>query len=605
MRRLIFFIFLISSVLHSNDIGLNLPNVFSTKLSKKLTDKDWYCWACCYLPFTPTPLIFNFENGKVNATINTKVNRYYHYFAINGEFSNGKFKGELVRKVGNYQEKNNILYSLMTEKVKLEGKLNRSTGILDIFAVGIKTLESKTKYNEKGKISPYGIWKIEQSLSIDLTNVIHFYLQLPINQTQSSQKFIPNTSSESQPIQPITIPKTNLSVNISANKETKEEVQEGYDQCKDLNQDQATKEYCANKAYNKKIDEENKRLDIEEEKQIEKDEKAKKEYQKKLDKYNEEERQINLKVIKENEIRRKQIAQDDIKRDKLFNNSIANDMQERKNKQAEKTKAQRKIYEAEMIIHQFVDDADDRKQYLDKIGSLSNKDTTLEDAIKIKNNARKKHYDSIQLVHKKELDLQLSKVKYWDTMSKRASFVRDTSITINKILALPVVAQASLGTIVSSTAVKAVTVTTTIPFVHGATTNAVDAYVKDGGTGVVVSLAKDALDQVTLKTGGSFIDKAYRTVKYNTTGVEIPSDIKAYDKNGHIVTKTKIGVSVYDKNKNDITFAVMKKSTQHNLWTTKANKDIKSGDINKEVSTMTDIWGIADAAVDMGLKLLK
>ncbi len=252
MYKIIFTIFLLFSVLQAEGIGLDLPKKFDVKLSKKLTDKDLYCVACCYLPFKTTPLIFNFDNGIVNATINTKVDGYYHYINISGNFSSGKFEGKYIRKQGNYYKKRS-LHSLMTEQAKLKGEYDKATGILDIYIIGVKTVLSKIKKKKNGKISAYGTWRIDYSSSVDFGTGggWNFYLQLPINQSQSSQTFIPDTPAESESTQeqpqPITIPKTDLSANVGISDEAIEpepKIIEAYDQCKDPNRDEAVEEYC-------------------------------------------------------------------------------------------------------------------------------------------------------------------------------------------------------------------------------------------------------------------------------------------------------------------------------------------------------------------------
>jgi len=98
--------------------------------------------------------------------------------------------------------------------------------------------------------------------------------------------------------QPITIPKTNLSANagVSANTQTQETVpQTTYDPCKDPNQDAAMKEYCANKAYNAKLDREEEADDKAREKAWEEEDKKEEAHQKMLDDWFEEDRQANIK----------------------------------------------------------------------------------------------------------------------------------------------------------------------------------------------------------------------------------------------------------------------------------------------------------------------
>ena len=341
------------------------------------------------------------------------------------------------------------------------------------------------------------------------------------------------------------------------------------------------KEYCANKAYNAKLDAD----EIVEDKKIEKALKAEDKYQNILDDWYEEDRQTNIKHIKGLDEQKRKSKEAEQKESRAFHDKLANDMKKRKEFQAEQQKNIK-------LINRFAtgdkwSDAYQDIKRVDKTGDI-------EKSKELYKEHRKTYYDTHQNKLIKESKSWNEQAKQFDKASKIAETIRDTSINVNKILALPAVATASLGVIVSAEAVSIVTVSTTIPLVHSATTNAIAAYQKDGVIGTIVSVAKDGADQLTNKVAGDFIDQIYRKAKYHTSGVDIPSNIQVYGENKQRVTRIKSGDRVYDKNGKDITYSTVSKATQFEHWTTRANKDAQTGNPNKVLGGMLDVWGVVN-----------
>lgn len=586
MRKTIFITLLLFSILQAEEVELNLPEKFDIL---NVVNKD----RSFAFHFKNNSFVFLDEIISCGRVHSSKIS-----MKGTGELQKNILEGKLL--ITTSMKTRGTLWYLLTMSSKINGKISKD-GILNIIGENSKIIECKRREWDATKFGNLNNCDSEY-LNSQKGNEKFKYdyaFQLPINQPQSTQKFISDTPAESEPIQeqpqPITTPKTNLSANTGASVKARElETVEESDPCKDPNQDQAMKEYCANKAYNKKLDEEEKAQDIIDENAWEEEDKADEQYQVMLDEWYEEERQSNIAVIKENEQKRREISIKDKQRDKAFNGSIAKDQTERKAKQARKTKAQRKIFDSKMIIHQFVNDPNERKLYLDKIDALSNKDTSLQDATKIYNAARKQHYESRQLAIEAERDLQKGKAKALKDSSDFAGNIRDTAVITNKILALPAVATASLGTIVGAEAISVATVPTTTLLAHSATTNAIGAAEKGGSMDMGVSLLKDAADEVTYKFGGEAIDKGYRIIKfYYGEGIEVPPKAKLYDKNHKLLKKVKKGDKVYNDKGDDITYITSTRLMRYKLFVAKAQEDISKGDANKKANAILDVWGLS------------
>ena len=210
----------------------------------------------------------------------------------------------------------------------------------------------------------------------------------------------------------------------------------------------------------------------------------------------------------------------------------------------------------------------------------------------------------------KESEVLNKRVEKFDKALKNAEFIRDTAVTVNKILALPVIAQAAVGAAVLGEVAGAEVVTTVIPFVHGATTNAVGAADKQGWDGAIESVIKDSVDQVTFKIGGGFVTKGASIARFNYgDGIDVPSKMKIYDENHKLLKKVKQGDKVYDGKGNNITYATTKKLMQYEFFINQAQNDLSTGDANKKANVVLDSWSLgtstAEKVWDIGKRFIK
>ncbi len=584
----------------SDAVELNLPDRFDVKVSKWwITENGVKINNTLINKITSTPIVFHFNKNKFHFKsgkilyLSDERQKDYSSISAKGKFINGKLTGKIISKNWNYSNGTLHFYDKYTSSLTATIKSDGTLYIIDTNTIAnecksrFQTDEGWGSFKDCSGELLSGMHKIETDFKT------HFILKLPINQSQSQQKFIDDPQqqieepTQEQP-QPITIPKTNLSVNVFANNEVVDESQKKeINPCTDIDfkNDPELKKYCANKAYNDQLDAD----EAIEDKKIDDELKA------------QEAEDIRIEALEKEEAKKRAIAQEaqrkqreawsdrQNQRDKIENQELANDMQKRKDKQEQKTKAQRKIYEAKMIVHQFVDKADDRKKYLDKIDELSNKDTNLEDAVKIKNDARKKHYDSSQLAHKKELEKQLKSAKYWDDMSKSTEFVRDSSLTINKVIAKfdP-----------TGTGDKIVN---TMEHIY----DGIEGYEKDGIDGTIVKL----VDKHTNDMGRFSKDRAQEYRDLHTKGLKLNKDEIYYDKDHNRLTTYKSGDRLYDKNDQEVTFSYMQRLRKTSISKldetynpqTKANKvintiveGVKEGDFNKVVGgglDASDLYG--------------
>ncbi|SFV51193.1 hypothetical protein MNB_SV-6-1464 [hydrothermal vent metagenome] len=261
----------------------------------------------------------------------------------------------------------------------------------------------------------------------------------------------------------------------------------------------------------------------------------------------------------------------DVYSDIEFNRAIHNEQQELRAKQ-------KIMRDTRFIINRFGDDPETKRATIKKIDELS-KNSSLERLKRIKSAVKKQYYDAwvaeqeSETIKQQEIDKELS------ISENRTILIRDTAATINKTLGL---AYGNVAGVVAT--------------VHGMTNNAVDAVYKDKEAGAVVSIIKDMVDSYTFKLGGELIDIPFRLYKYYHGGVDVPSGMRVYDKNGNLLTRVKSGDELYDIHKNRINYSFVRRLERYKLWTTKARDDVLHGDINKKANGFLD-------AIDNGKKL--
>ncbi|SFV51612.1 hypothetical protein MNB_SV-6-1259 [hydrothermal vent metagenome] len=342
-----------------------------------------------------------------------------------------------------------------------------------------------------------------------------------------------------------------------------------------------------------------------------------------------EDRQSNIAFIESQKEKMKKIREAWKKQDKAFNESIAKEQRERRafDKQEQEnlaliarsskdaktwqegyhrikrskelyganTKQAKKLNE-ELKAHIIIDNfggSESEKWFAHKKVTKLSESGDIERVKKVKNAIRKEFYDSRQIRLQGEAEFYNNVNKELKRNEDNLKTLRDTSVTTVKILALPSVATTMVGAATVEELAFKDLITTTIPFAHGAATNAIGEYNKNGWSGAVISLAKDSADQMTFKFGGGVVEKGVNIAKfYYGDGVEVPSNMKVYDKNHKLLKKVKRGVKVYDEKGNDITQATAEQLTRYKWFANQAKKDISTGDANKQTNAVLDSTGV-------------
>jgi len=364
----------------------------------------------------------------------------------------------------------------------------------------------------------------------------------------------------------------------------------------DFKNDPDWKQHCVNKRYNETLKKEEQEA---KDKRIQAEIKAEKEYQAKLAKYNEEERQINLKVIQENEKGNKRREAIEKQENQAFHDSIAKDMQERKEFQA---KQQRNL----KLINRFASgdewsDAYHNIKEIDKTGDMKKSE-------KLYSEHKKTYYNSWRERQMKESEVLNKRVEKFDKASNNAEFIRDTSLTINKVIAK--LDPTGIGD-------KIVEIQENIG-------NLIDAAEKGGVEGVIVKSTSIVTNKFTKDIGGDIIEKTHKQIKdYNENGIKLDKSDKIYDKDGNRLTRYKKGDRAYNKNKEEISFSTGRRALSNIFFdvadgknpikkTEDAIKNIKDGvaegDFNKAVNAgldLSDAKESIDGGTDKAVKKLE
>jgi hypothetical protein len=156
--------------------------------------------------------------------------------------------------------------------------------------------------------------------------------------------------------------------------------------------------------------------------------------------------------------------------------------------------------------------------------------------------------------------------------------VRDTSVTVNKVLAK--IVPGEIGD--------------DIVGIQETVINAIDNYAKGGMTQVIYGDIRDNIATDTTKFYTDYLDDTVRRERFHTTGIEIPDNIAAYDASGYRVKRFKAGDKLYDKAGHRIDRGLEKKLLRHRSWITQANKDLKEGDFNKKLNAVNDAYGAGE-----------
>jgi len=563
-------------------VALNLPERFEVK---------GIPWEDIYKnKSNSSEVVFHFENNKfwfsekrhglgVGERIYDKLGVWDQYFESKGEgiYRNGVLSGKVSFVYWIYS----VDFKLYTRETVvtylLKGKTSEA-GVLDIKLENGKIIKDSIRNwivnEDQSKVIRYTNRWIEVKPTNPGGEGHYIYLQLPLNQPQSIQTVIKEPKPEKTPMpqedtvdtQPIlTLPDTtNMSMSIGAQDPIpKTET----DPCKDPNQDAAMKEYCANKAYNIKLEAQQKKQDDIEEKKIE-EELAREEIQ---------ERQLEA-LEKEQAAQREAWRQRQKVYEQQKSDKLASDMQQLRQKHAE-------IKKAHKIVDLFGEDDESKRLAHKKIDALKKKNNTLEGTTKIKQAIKKQFYDAKQEKLQGEAAVEMEKVKAWDKSIKRTKTIRDSAMTANKVIAK--FDPTGTGDKIVSTMEHIYT--------------AAEGYDKNNSFGGMVNYV---VEKKASDISGGWSDTAKESIEtykdiYSGKEIKLKKHEYYYDKSGKRVTTYKKGDKVYDKKHQEITYsfqrrllknAVFKLNNAHNVIKQAADKTeamikaTKSGNINSMIN---------------------
>ncbi len=593
MKAIIICFLLLSAALLAEEVQLNLPKKFDVKVSKEWVTKNNKKINGNKIE-EHRPRIFHFDG--INFTyIDQKHTQYgqgdYIWGMASGTFKNGILKGKYKWKSIRYCYENKNLICLKTAYTrKLNGRAN-SEGLLHIVISSIKDHSVDYHYIRKRDKNGHltNAWD-DATLKTNKYNANsyqykqHFLLQLPVGELQSSQTPIQDIPEEPKTIQEqsAVTPKIDLTTEagVSIGKQTEETPQPKTNPCTPPIDD-AWKEYCEAKAYNAKIKEEEE-ADAKAAEQEAKEEEA---YQKRLDAWNEEERQSNISFIKSQEAERQKAREIWEKEDKASNDSIAKDQAERRAKQVE-------IEKAHKIIDRFGDDYETQRAAHKKVEALA-KTADTQKAKRIKNAIRKQFYDSKQIKLQADAEYQTSKAKELGKKEKYLNTVKETSLTVNKVLAR------------IDSEIDPLKIGNKIVDLQENSYDAIDSYSKGGLSKVADDFIEKKANELSNDWAGVAKEKAEEYKQYHSKkGLKLKPDEIYYDKNGKQLKKVNAYQKVYDKKGNEVSFSFGKrifKKTFSKLnddynsiqGTAEHIKNIKegvmSGDVNKVVNETLDM----------------
>lgn len=596
MKKLLIVFFFIFLLLQAEEVQLNLPERFDVK-----PYKSWILLnGVRSRNDSAQHTVFHFKKNEFTIYDKESINYGGGTFLKERASGGGNFSSEKINgKVFNNSTMTNsdIAYTKRIEEYILSGDINAS-GIFHLILTYNKEVECKvkSKKDEYGydKYSTAGIWRdcaVGEQMNNNLE--IHYLLQLPVNQSQSSQVFIPDVQNiPEEPTESQSSPKPQPTLNLpttitaSASIGAEEEPEAPYDPCKDKEADQAMKDYCAKKAANAKLQVE---YDAQDKAEEEAKAKAEADYQKRLKAWNDEEEAQRQRDKTEFAKQREAWRERQREYDKAENDDIAKDQRKRRAKLEDMKKAQEEIKKAYKIIDRFGGDMDSQLMAYKKVGKLSDH-ANLEKASKIKNALRKQYYDSTQIRLQGEAEYQTSKAKELQKSSNRAAAIRDGALNANKVLAK--FDPTGTGNRIVS--------------VMGHIYTAAEGYDKNNSLRGMINhvVTKEASD-----LSGGYSDmaleerEAYKRY-YAGKSIKLTTSEYYYDAKGKRITSVTKGQKVYDKNHHEITYSFVKRLSKgiilkmidnHNI----IKKSLDSAKNLKDSIKKGDIGGIIDASNEL------
>ena len=526
--------------LQAEDMIWNLPEKFNVKVSKHWwTENGQKPTQSDAIREFNRPYTFYFD--KNSFTFSDRKHLYSggtwgrHYQSLKGE---GTLKGNVLTGTvitkGLTYTSDNMLHFLWISHEQIRGQVAEN-GSIHLISKNIKTTSCQMRSNTKdgwGDLNNCDAATLGTLEGFFKNIKTHYLLQLPINQPPSSETFTPKpqvTLERDEP-QQITATKENLSIDLSPTKERAKVEEESKPE--EVYQDKYMREYLQREKERKaqEKDEEAKELITEqaEETQAKKDEA----YKKMLDDWYEEDRQNNIKYNKKLEKEKAKRETTEREENKAFHDKIAEEQKERKDKQAE-------IKKAHDIINKFGSDYDEQRLSHKKVEELG-QNADIEKSKAIKNAMRKQYYDSKQGKLQGKAEYQTAKAEEIDKKGKYVKSIKDTSLTVNKVLAK----------------VDPTGVGEKIVEVQENVGDLINAAEEGGVEGVIVKTTSIVTNKLTNDIGGDVVEKTYKHINdYKKNGIQLDKDNKVYDKDGNRLTRYKQGDKVYDEKKNEISFS--------------------------------------------------
>lgn len=521
------------------------------------------------------------------------------YLSVSGHgvVEGGAVRGEIITKAVNASASGGI-YSYEINSYKLSGNLDSNARLHLEYRYGdsLQCRVRMKKFENGGfKIDPSGQWYVcPASWNHPLPGFVgHMSLQLPTdpdqvkiiddgNGNESSVEIPAGLSSargmttraptaNSVPSQPI--------AERQSPPQGAARPQSPYDPCKDPDQDAAMKQYCATKAYNAKVRQENAAAQAAMDAEIDRESKA------------DEEAQIRLeKAWAEERLRERQTLESQRKAWLARQRESDRHQRERLNRDIAEIHARHeKIAQIDKMIDRFGEDYGAKRVLRKKVDALAagadrQRMENLQQAV------RKMTYDSRQIRLQGEADYEQAKAGELGRSAQKAEVIRDTALTANKVLAR-----------MDPTGTGEKIVEWQERGYH-----AIEGYGKGGVVGAVDSLVEKEAGDLS----GGYSDTVKKQIEdyrqYTGKGLTLKDNEVYYDRAGHRLHRVRKWQKIYNAKGEEVSFsfgrrivkaALFKLNEDHNgIQSALQNlrtmeKGIREGDVNKVLNAGLELKG--------------
>jgi len=526
--------------------------------------------------------------------------RLYLSVSGNGIVEGKTVQGKMISKVVNASPSGGI-YSYEINNYTLSGNLD-SNGRLHLEYRYGGSLQCRVRMKKSGndgfKIDPSGQWYVcpaswDQSLP---GFVGYMSLQLPTDPAQV--KIIDDVNGNDASVKiPAGLPSADGMAKRapSANPVPSQPVSERqgpppktvspqppYDPCKDLDQDAAMKKYCATKAYNAKVRQENAKAQAAIDAEIDRESKTDEVAQARMEKVWAEERLRERQTLESQRKawRARQRESDRYQRERLHRDI------------AEIHARHEKIARIDTMIDRFGEDYGTKRVLRKKIDALAagadrQRMENLQQAV------RKMTYDSRQIRLQGKADYEQAKAAELGRSAQKAEVIRDTALTANKVLAR--MDPTGTGEKIVEWQERGY--------------DAIEGYGKGGVAGAVDTLVEKEAD----KLSGGYSDSVKKQIEdyreYTEKGLALKGDEVYYDKAGHRLHRVRKWQKIYNAKGEEVSFsfgrrivkaALLKLNEDHNALQSAAEnlgamkKGIREGDVNKVLNAGLELTGSED-----------